>query len=70
METSVAESYSGGEREETSLAIQLPLRALFIARPLQLALSSAFYCLKREGKQGAEEQSDCTWKREAEEHEE
>lgn len=44
---------SGGEREETSLDIQSPPppRALFIARPLQLALSSAFHCLKRDGKQ-------------------
>lgn len=49
--TSVAGSYSGGEREEASLDIQLPLRVLFIARPLQLVLSSAFHCLRREGKQ-------------------
>lgn len=48
---SVGGSCSGGEREETSLDIQLPLRVLFIARPLQLALSSAFHCLKRDGKQ-------------------
>lgn len=70
--TSAAGSYSGGEGEETSLDIQLPLRVLFIARPLQLALSSAFHCLKREGKQrgGGERRSDRSWEREAEEHEE
>lgn len=47
---SVGGSCSGGEGGETSLDIQLPLRGLFIARPLQLALSSAFHCLKRDGK--------------------
>lgn len=50
--TRVAGSYSGGEQEETSLDIQLPLRVLFIACPLQRALSSAFYCLKRERERG------------------
>lgn len=47
----VGGSCSGDEREEISLDIQLPLRVLFIAHPLQLALSSAFHCLKRDGKQ-------------------
>lgn len=48
---SVGGSCSVGEQEETSLDIQVPLHVLFIAHPLQLALSSAFHCLKRDGKQ-------------------